>query len=76
MSGFAGPTIVRSKPGSLNDPKNGREMFRYFKMPKETLDSQGNSVNIEPCETPDFSKYLYPLLVDQDPDNDIEESYK
>jgi hypothetical protein len=62
MSGITGPTIVKCKPGSLNDAKNGREMFKYFKMPKETLDAQGNSVNIEPCETPDFSHYLNPLL--------------
>lgn len=76
LSGIAGPTIVKCKPGSLNDPKNGREMFKYFKMQKETLDAQGNSVNIEPCETPDFTHYLYPFLCDQDPDNEMEEAYK
>ena len=51
-------------------------MFKYFKMPKETLDAEGNSVNIDPCETPDFSHYLYQFLCDQDPDNEMEEAYK
>jgi hypothetical protein len=41
VSGLAGPTIVKCRQGLVNDPKNGREMFKYFKMPKETLDEKG-----------------------------------
>lgn len=76
LSGLAGPTIVKCRQGLVNDPKNGREMFKYFKMPKETLDEKGQSVNLEPCELPDLSTYLYPFLCDQDPDQDVEEPYK
>ena len=51
-------------------------MFKYFEMPKESLDAQGNIVNIFPCETPDLSHLLIPFICDQDPDNNMQDADK
>ena len=51
-------------------------MKRYLRYPKESIDSQGHSINIKPCEIPTLGDYMYNYLVDQDPDQGIEESYK
>ena len=35
-----------------------------------------NSINIKHCELPTLTTYLNPILIDMDPDQDIEETYK
>lgn len=68
--------IVQPKDKDMVDSKNGLEMKRYLRYPKESIDSQGHSINIKPCEIPTLGDYMYNYLVDQDPDQGIEESYK
>lgn len=71
-----GGYLIRPKDGEMNDPKNGKVMFKYLKMTKESIDDQGNSVDLAPANIPAFSEYLYPFLADQDPEQGIEEAYK
>jgi hypothetical protein len=76
ISGLGGIMIERKLIGEMNLIENGKKMNEYLKMPKETIDEEGNNVNLAPCETPAFSDYLYPILCDQDPEQGIEEEFK
>jgi len=48
ISGLCAP-LVRAKAGEANDPKNGRDMVKYLRYPKEQIDANGNSVDLMPA---------------------------
>ena len=68
--------IVHAKEKDLNWIKNGINMKKYLRNPKESLDLDGNSVSLKPAVFPLMSDYLSPLLTDFDPEQCIEEPYK
>ena len=61
-----GGNLVAPREGKINDKRNGRQMKEYFKLQKEDVDAEGNSINIKPCDMPTLSDYLYSFLCDQD----------
>lgn len=52
-------------------------MRKYFlRQQKDSIDAQGNSVNLKPCELPNLGEFMYYFLADQDPDQEVGEEYK
>jgi hypothetical protein len=80
MMGQGGRLINGTAKGaesSLCNPKNGVEMRKYLRMPKEAVDPlRGESVNITPADLPTIGDYLYSFLADMDPDQDVEDEFK
>ncbi len=56
--------LVVAKDGKINDKKNGSQMKEYYRIPKEDVDSLGNSVNISTQDMPSLGDYLYAFLCD------------
>jgi hypothetical protein len=75
IAGLCTP-LVRAKAGEANELKNGREMVKYLRYPKEQIEANGQPVDLMPAQVPSFSDFLYPLLCDQDPDQEMEEEFK
>ncbi|TNV82285.1 hypothetical protein FGO68_gene5609 [Halteria grandinella] len=71
LMGQAG-LLIQAKDGDMNDRRNGGEMRKYFRQPKEAV----GGINIKPCFIPTITDHQYKFLCDQDPDQDIEDEYR
>lgn len=43
-------------------------MREYYRMPREDIDGQGNSLNIHSVDCKSLGEYLYAFLCDLDPE--------
>ena len=68
--------LINAKEREMNWYRNGQNIKKYLKQPKESIDGEGKSMNLKAADLPSLSDNLVPILIDIDPDQDIEEAYK
>ncbi|CDW71534.1 UNKNOWN [Stylonychia lemnae] len=70
------PPLVQPRDKEFNHPRVGLNLRKYLRYPKESLDEQGNSVNIKAADQPMLNDLLNPYVIDLDVEQAIEETYK
>ena len=60
LMGQAG-LLIQAREGELNDRRNGQEMRKYFRHPKE---QQQDPTHIVACTIPSITDHQYPFLCD------------
>lgn len=58
----------------FNSNKNGQNLLRTLKEPKET--NEPGYYNIKQGDLPTLNEYLTPVFIDMDPEQQVEDEYK